>query len=122
TDLIKISADHSPTARMTAAKTRARMADARAPSRMELTFESAEARWKAPTARMKPAVAMAAAAAETTASRHSRVRTSQFVRGPPGSADGADGADVPAPRSGRAPSEPAPSGRARSGRARSGGA
>ena len=44
--------------------------------------------WKAPTARMKLAVARAAAAAETTASRHSRVRTSQFVRGPPGSGDG----------------------------------
>ena len=64
------------------------MADAMAPSRMELTLESAEARWKAPTARMKLAVARAAAAAETTASRHSRVRTSQFVRGPPGSGDG----------------------------------
>jgi hypothetical protein len=61
---------------------------------MELTLESAEARWKAPTARMKLAVARAAAAAETTASRHSRVRTSQFARGPPGSGDGAV---VPAP-------------------------
>src|SRR6185436_17739367 len=99
TDLIKISAEHTPTARMTPAKSRARMADAMAPSRMELTLESAEARWKAPTARMKLAVARAAAAAETTASRHSRVRTSQFVRGRPGSGDG-----VPAPDAWRAPS------------------
>ena len=70
------------------------MADTMAPSCMELTFASAEARRKAPAARMKPAVARAAAAAETTASRPSRVRTSQFACGPPGSAAGAS---VPAP-------------------------
>ena len=100
TDLIKIIADHTPTARMAAAKTRARMADTMAPSCMELTFEWAEARWKAPAARMTPAVARAAAAAQTTASRHSRVRTSQFGRGPAGSAGG-DG--VPAGGSFRPP-------------------
>jgi hypothetical protein len=48
---------------------------------MELTLESAEARWKAPTARAKLAVARAAAAAETTASRHSREGVPQRARG-----------------------------------------
>ena len=129
TDLIRISADHSPATRMTAAKSRARMADTMAPSCMELTFASAEARRKAPAARMKPAVARAAAAAGTTASRPSRVRTSQFACGPPGSAAGAS---VPAPRcwralswralSGRALSGRMPTGRAPSGRAPAGGA
>ena len=85
------------------------MADTMAPSCMELTFELAEARWKAPIARMKLAVARAAAAAQTTASRHSRVRTSQFVRGP---ARSTDGAGVPASRSGRAASGRAAAGAA----------
>ena len=82
TDLIKMMADQTPTARTATETMQAKMADAMAPSRIELTLEWNEVLRRASAARMTPTVAKTAAIAGTIASRARRVRTSQLLRAP----------------------------------------